>query len=389
VAPDYFFVPQDRSLSVEYGEFPSLKEIFPVSSIGIVTARDALTIHFTEEELRKTVDEFVALDVEGARERFHLGADAQDWHVALAQDDVRRYLKGAAQPERVLYRPFDSRLTYYTGNSRGFHCRPRREVMQHMLNGGNLGMIVTRVTKDDWDCLATNSIMGHKALAAYDINYLCPLYIYGAPDGASNGDLFADRRPNLSRTFLDLLARRLGLAQVPGYGLPEDISPEDIFRYIYAIFHAQGFRKRYVDLLKRDFPRVPLTSDLKLFRALAEKGRELVALHLLEDEDAPQINQFVTKFRKTGTNVVEMVEYDACTQHVTINEKQYFEDVPPETWDFHIGGYKVCEKWLKDRKGRKLSYDDIQHWQRVVVALTETRRLMEEIDALIPAWPLR
>jgi predicted helicase len=389
VSPDYFFVPQDRSLSEEYSEFSSLKEVFPVNSIGIVTARDALTIHFTHDELQKTVEEFVGLDVEEARVRFGLGKDASDWSVERAQKDIGKMLKVSSTATELLYRPFDTRFTYYTGKSGGFHCRPRQEVMRHMLKGGNLGMIVTRVTKDDWDCLTTDSIMGHKALAAYDINYLCPLYIYGAPDGAANGHLFVDRRPNLSRAFLDLLARRLGLAQVPGYGLPEEISPEDIFHYIYAIFHAKGFRERYADFLKRDFPRVPLTSDIKLFRALAGKGRELVALHLLNEKEAPQIDRFVTKFRRTGTNVVEKVEYDPGTRHVHINDKQYFEDVPAEAWGFYIGGYQVCEKWLRDRKGRKLSYDDTQHWQRVVVALTETRRLMEEIDALIPAWPLR
>jgi hypothetical protein len=122
---------------------------------------------------------------------------------------------------------------------------------------------------------------------------------------------------------------------------------------------------------------------------LAGKGRELVALHLLDEKDAPSLNQFITKYRKAGTNLVEKVEYDPATRRVKINEEQYFEDVPPEAWNFHVGGYQVCEKWLKDRKGRALSYDDLQHWQRVVVALKETQRLMDEIDALIPVWPLR
>jgi predicted helicase len=389
VSPDYFFVPQDRSLSAEYGEFSSLKEIFPVNSIGIVTARDTLTIHLTGEDLRRAVDEFVGLDVEDARARFDLGKDVQDWSIARAQKDIGAYLKGSPCAAGILYRPFDIRFTYYTGSSRGFHCRPRREVMQHMLNGGNLGMIVTRATKDDWDCLVTDSIMGHKSLAAYDINYLCPLFIYGAPNGTANRDLFVDRRPNLSRAFLGRLATELGLAQEHEHGLPEGITPENIFHYIYSVFHAPGFRNRYADFLKRDFPRVPLTADLTLFRALSGKGRELVALHLLNEKEAPQIDQFVTKFRKPGRNLVEKVEYDPATRLAHINDEQYFEDVPQEAWNFHIGGYKVCEKWLKDRKGRELSYDDTQHWQRIVVALTETRRLMEEIDVLIPAWPLR
>lgn len=207
-------------------------------------------------------------------------------------------------------------------------------------------------------------------------------------DGA-NRDLFAGRRPNLSRAFLDLLAEKLHLSQEPEFGLPEGISPEDIFHYIYAVFYAPGYRARYAEFLKQDFPRVPLTSDLMLFRALAANGRELVALHLLNVADAPQIDRFTTQFRKAGTNRVDKVKYGAGKQRVWINDDQYFEGVPAETWNFHIGGYQVCEKWLKDRKGRTLSYDDLQHWQRIVVALGETQRLMREIDVLIPSWPLR
>jgi len=216
-----------------------------------------------------------------------------------------------------------------------------------------------------------------------------PLYLYEGLASTAQDDLFAGRRPNLARTFLDAVAEKLRLPQEPEFGLPEGVSPEDIFHYIYAIFHAPGYRARYAEFLKRDFPRVPLTADLALFRALAAKGRELIALHLLKEADAPQLNQFATQFPKPGTDMVDKVKYEADKQRVWINDEQYFEGVPAETWNFHIGGYRVCEKWLKDRKGRALSYDDLQHWQRIVVALAETRRLMEEIDALIPAWPLQ
>jgi predicted helicase len=167
------------------------------------------------------------------------------------------------------------------------------------------------------------------------------------------------------------------------------LTPEDIFHYIYAIFHAAGFRDRFADVFKRDLPRVPITADLKLFRELAAKGRELIALHLLNEKESPRIDQFITRYPIPGTNVVEKVECDSATRCVKINDKQYFEGVPTDAYEFRVGGYQVCEKWLKDRKGRTLSYGDLQHWQLVVVALAETQRLMEEIDELIPAWPLR
>jgi len=159
--------------------------------------------------------------------------------------------------------------------------------------------------------------------------------------------------------------------------------------YIYALLHSPGYRSRYIEFLKQDFPRIPLTADLDLFRALAAKGRELVALHLLRTEDAPQLNTKITGFPITGTDEVTRVRYVPEKQRVEINDDQYFSGVPVETWEFTVGGYQVCEKWLKDRKGRVLSNDDIEHWQRVVVALGETRRLMAEIDALIPEWPMQ
>jgi len=212
-----------------------------------------------------------------------------------------------------------------------------------------------------------------------------------------------------------------------GAALPQSkgvFTPEDVFDYIYAIFHSPTYRKRYAEFLKIDFPRVPLTSDKKLFWKLVALGRELVALHLLE---SPKVNDLVTKYPKKGSDTVEKVTYvepgtsvipsersesrnlsgkkaerpldsargdrkgtggDKSEGRVYINDEQYFEGVKPEWFEFHIGGYQVLQKWLKDRKGRKLSNDDITHYQRVVVAIKETIRLMSEIDKAILKWPV-
>jgi hypothetical protein len=167
----------------------------------------------------------------------------------------------------------------------------------------------------------------------------------------------------------------------------EVLTPEDIFNYAYAVFHSPTYRSRYAEFLKIDFPRLPLTSSKALFESLAEKGAELVSLHLME---SPLLNTLTTKYPVTGDHQVGKVSYDEKTQRVYINKTQYFEGVPPEVWNFHIGGYQVCEKWLKDRQKakRKLSIDDITHYQKIVVALKETIRLMAEIDELIPGWPI-
>lgn len=162
-------------------------------------------------------------------------------------------------------------------------------------------------------------------------------------------------------------------------------TPDDTFNYAYAVFHSPTYRTRYAEFLKIDFPRLPLTSDKELFRDLAEMGAELVSLHLME---SPVLNTLITKYPVAGSNEVEKPHYDEKDRRVYINKTQYFEGVPPEVWEFHIGGYQVCEKWLKDRKGRKLSYDELTHYQKVVVSLKETIRLMDEIDNLIPGWPM-
>ncbi len=158
---------------------------------------------------------------------------------------------------------------------------------------------------------------------------------------------------------------------------------------MYAVFHSPAYRKRYAEFLKTDFPRLPLTSNRALFTALVEKGAELVALHLCE---SPKLDDLITTFPEKGSNVVERVNYVDVIERVCINGVQYFQGVPPDVWEFHIGGYQVLEKWLKDRKGRALTFDDLQHYQRVVVALKETIRLMTEIDTVIHAhggWPLQ
>lgn len=173
--------------------------------------------------------------------------------------------------------------------------------------------------------------------------------------------------------------------------LSSTFGPEDIFNYIYAVFHSPTYRQRYAEFLKIDFPRVPMTSSPQLFRRLCILGEELVALHLLE---SPYLSQLITRYPVVGDNIVEkgfpkFVAYEeGAPGYVYINESQYFEGVPKEVWEFHVGGYRVCEKWLKDRRGRQLSFDDLMHYQKVVVALKETIRLMAEIDKAIPGWPI-
>jgi predicted helicase len=221
-----------------------------------------------------------------------------------------------------------------------------------------------------------------------------------------------NRTPNLSPTFIADLEARLGrrFNPIQRDAAGDEFGPEDVFHYIYAILHSPTYRQRYAEFLKIDFPRVPLTADAALFRAAGALGRELAALHLLE---SPDVNQFITRYPVPGDNRVEKgypkftIETEFGEQEfalrnsvsiagrvqrsgrVHINPTQYFDGVPQDGWEFYVGGYQVLDKWLKDRRGRQLSYDDLTHYQRVVVALQRTMELMAAIDAAIPAWPVQ
>jgi predicted helicase len=253
---------------------------------------------------------------------------------------------------------------------------------------------------------ASKHIMEAKCGESTTQSCIFPLYLYPAnEEEGQQKQLFEIsswppgqdvRVPNLNPEFVTNLENKLGLQFVTeGNGdWQTTFGPEDIFHYAYAVFHSPTYRQRYAEFLKIDFPRLPLTSDRGLFKDLAEKGEKLVALHLMQ---APALDQLITKFDVPGSNQVERVRYaephrdgqgGQVPGRAYINQTQYFEGIEPKVWEFQIGGYQVLNKWLKDRKGRKLSFDDIIHYQKIVVALKETMRLMQEIDALIPSWPI-
>ncbi|AKS22501.1 MAG: DNA methyltransferase/helicase [Leptospirillum sp. Group II 'C75'] len=394
-APSYQFVPQDESLRKEYEKGWKITDIMPINSVGIVTARDELTIWNTPEAVWETVSDFVSRSPEDAREKYDLGPDARDWKVELAQKDLKKSGQSKDKIQQILYRPFDIRYTYYTGHSRGFQCMPRQEVMEHMLLGKNLGLVTTRSIEigRGWEhVFCTSSLIQHHTVSLKEVNYLFPLYLF---ETSSKNTIFSGsqkdpetpiRRSNLSTEFLEDLSGKLGMAFISEEkrDLKKSFGPEDVFYYVYAILHSPEYRSRYAGFLKIDFPRIPLTSDRELFVSLCRLGQELVSLHLLE-KDLP----ISTTFPIPGENIVESVRYEPENNgQVWINATQYFEGVSPEVWNFHIGGYQVCQKWLKDRKGRVLGYQDLIHYQKIVAALSKTISLQKQIDEAIGKWPI-
>ena len=381
------------SLANEYERGWKITDIMSTNTSGVVTARDKFVLDFDNNALLNRVADLRsnALSDEEIRAKYFVGkgavqyaaGDSRSWKLPEVRQKVRSDEGWRDRVVPCLHRPFDVRPLYYVPWMVDW---PRPEVMHHMLLGPNISLITTRQNKGDYGAYVTEHIGTHKTVDAYDINYYFPLYLYptydNLLDSAEEG-----RKPNLSSTFVQELSEKLNLQFVPdGTGdLQETLGPEDIFHYIYAVLHSPTYRERYAEFLKRDFPRLQLTSDPALFTALGAKGAELVELHLLKSS---AVDNLVTRFPEGGDNIMERVRYDEASRRVYINKAQYFEGVSPGVWQFRIGGYQVLDKWLKDRKGRMLSFEDTMHYQRMVVALSETRRVMREVDELIPTWPL-
>ena len=388
-APFYLFTIQDVDLRSEFAGFTSLISAMPLNAVGIVTGRDSLAIDQSFDELRKRITVFCDPGRSDSEIRQLFGIrDAGGYALGKRRKAVLGHpAESFIKP--LTHRPFDFRWIAY---SRGFLTSDQRNVMRHLLAGRNLALVTARSNKsnsmDHFYC-STNVT---ETKCGESTTQSCIFPLFTIPDDVLA--LEAGPRPNFSAEFLKSLGQSLELSLNDTTGLPSSLTPEDIFHYAYAVFHSPGYRSRYAEFLKIDFPRLPLTGNLELFRALARLGGELTALHLLE---SPNLAQPITAFIGSSKEVTK-VGYSSNTVWInasgtrgnTTAGTSGFRGVPEAVWNFHIGGYQVCEKWLKDRKGRTLTDEDIAHYHKIVVALTETIRLMTEIDEVIDqhgGWP--
>lgn len=387
-SPDHLFTPQDDTLHDEFYSGFDLPSIFPVNSVGIVTARDRLTLHWTEAEVWGTVEKFARLDEPDARREFALPKDARDWKVTLAQADVRESGPSKTRIKPILCKPFDLRYTYYTGRSRGFQCMPRPEVMNHLVEHENLALVAPKriETQHDWaHALVTNVIVEHCALSAKTIDYVFPLYLYPQNEkprltkthkaALLSADGVVSRTANIGSKFAHQLSSGLSLRFVEdGRGdLVKSLGPQDVMAYVYAILNSPAYQKRYNRFLRMGFPRVPLTRNLSLFRDLVKLGTDLIDLHahVTEVDEGAQVT-----FPIAGSNLVEKGfpmyvaagsapnEGGAPTRagRVYINNgdpsrelgQQYFDGISNDCWMFRVGAYQPVQKWLAERRKRVL-----------------------------------
>jgi len=255
-----------------------------------------------------------------------------------------------------------------------------------MLAGKNIALCISRGVEigSGWEHIFCSKLMiQHHTVSLKEVNYLLPLYLYHKEFDLVNST------SNINPKFIEDLSGKVGLNFTPDRkgDLETTMGPEDVFAYAYGVFHSPTYRQRYLEFLKGDFPRLPLTGNKALFAALVGLGAELASLHLME---SPRLENFITRFPVSGSQVVEGLRYEDTMGRVYINSEQYFEGISPDVWAFTIGGYQVCHKWLKDRKGRTLTFEDLHRYQKITVALAETIRIMGEIDTAIEAhggWP--
>ena len=407
--PFTLWTQQETELTEEYQKSPKITDIFSVNSSGLNSLHDDLVIHFDRHWLENMMADATnaKMSNDEFREKYQV-VDSRDWK--LAKFRTKAIAKGMKKYKdtltKCLYRPFDERWIVLDDDFVGY---ARWETTEHFLNPKSLGLATSRQSLTTISCLAGKvPFAQHKIVDPYNRSYIFPLYLYPGNRANSARNLMLEgfggmgnedkRRHNISENFTNQLQKLLGMKFVPdGTGdLHKTFGPEDVFYYMYAVFHSPAYRSRYAQFLKIDFPRLPLTGSVELFHQLCALGKELVTLHLLEHPlltapdglPSPQDAGLVNPAR-----AIVAKGYPKYTDgKVYVNETDYFAGVPADVWEFHIGGYQVCEKWLKDRRGRALSEEDIDHYHKIIAALGETIHLMKEVDEVIDVhggWPLK
>jgi predicted helicase len=377
--PNYFFVVKDFSQESNYTKGFKLDEAFNHLVSGFQTKRDKITIKMTKNELKNVKQTFSDFEIDEIRKKLELPEDGRDWTIEWAKKDLAN---NNPQTTKVMYRPFDDRFTFYTGKSKGFVAYPRAELFSHLNKSENISLITCRqLSTFDFQHLFASrfvSDMCNISSQTKETGYIFPLYIYHQKNCQQTISQSSERLHNLKTEIVKQIASKLGLTFAnEKEAINDTFAPIDILDYIYAVLHSPTYREKYKELLKIDFPRVPYPKDKETFWQLVNLGSQIRQIHLLE---SPTVEKYITQYPIDGDNIVTKPKYQ--DGKVYINDTQYFNSVPQTAWEFYIGGYQPAQKWLKDRKDRKLEFDDILHYQKIIVALTETDRLMKEINKI-------
>ncbi|MBU4268124.1 MAG: N-6 DNA methylase [Acidobacteria bacterium] len=378
---NFLFKKIDDTLLNEYNKYLNPVDLFQINVMGFQTHRDNFSIDFEMTEIRKRANDLRNQDItnEELYNKYSI-SDNRDWKLSKARAEIQSDKNWDNKIIHCGYRPFDNRPCYFSYVMMDY---PRKELIQNVLDKENLILGIGRqgmaVGDIEW-CLTTISKYPVDAnmFRRGGVN-LFPLYLYPETNGQQNIEQTIVRTSNLNSEIVQKIAENLGLNFTNEKETTEgSFAPIDILDYIYAALHSPTYRKKYKEFLKTDFPRVPYPENADTFWKLVKLGGEIRQIHLLE---SPAVNKLITTYPVNGNNKVAKIMFESGK--VWINDSQYFDKVPQIAWEFYIGGYQPSQKWLKDRKSRELNFEDILHYQKIIVALTETDRIMKEIDKVV------
>ena len=383
----WYFLKQSNTEEIEYyNRWLRINDIFPVNSVGVVTARDDFAVSFNKEALEGRIRQFRNLKFDTAflKSAYNLKSSGT-WDLDKARQELSKDENYDEYYKSILYRPFDTRFIYYCES---IIERMRYDVMQHMFKQ-NIGIITVRKAPPGSLCnyfFISENMISNGAIRSdnQSIDTFFPLYLYetekakkkaavstmmlfepAAEYGKSKG-----KKANIAPQVFEQLTK--AYSKTP--------TPEKILQYCYAVLYSNVYRKKYAEFLKIDFPRIPFTKNFELFQELATLGEELTELHLLKHK---ALNKPVVKYFGKGTDdTIAKPRYDEEREYVFINDTKWFENVTPEVWNYQIGGYKVLEHYLKDRKGRQM--DDAGHFCLMGTSIAKTIELQKDIDKLFP-----
>lgn len=381
IAPNYFFVPKDFGVQKKYDEGFSIPSLFTINNTGMVSKRDKLAFKMKKNEIIDIVNDIYNLSNKEILLKYPLSSwTSRDGKVEYVKDSVLKTGLAIENFVEVSYRLFDNRWTYLNTKSKGFIAWPVYDVMKHFIPQDNLGLCLCKQFKTGDQYLhtfITNKIIESSFVSnrTSEITSVFPLYCYPdlTPQATFEND--AARKPNLDEKIMNQFAQGLALTYTHEKTTAKNtFAPVDVLDYIYAVLHSHKYRETYKAFLKIDFPKVPYPTDIQEFWRLVGLGGTLRELHLLT---AATLQNVVQDFPVSGANRVETIAYK--DGKVWINATQYFNDVPLTAWEFYIGGYQPAQKWLKDRKGLRLSGNDCDHYRKIIIALSQTAELMQQI----------
>jgi len=373
--PYYFFVPKDFESEEIYKQGFKIDNLFQVNNSGVSTDRDSLFLDNSSNKLTERIRILLSGEY-GSKFKDEFNVKDSSGYPLL-----KRISKKEFSSEFIVdyhYRPFDIKKIYF---DKTIISRPAKDISNHF-NKENIYLIVPRQVNKEFHHIFSSRLICDSNITSsarlFGAGKLFPLYIYPEPSGQQSIEQKNERTPNLNPNVIAQIAEKIGLTFTNEKETTENtFAPIDILDYIYAVLHSPTYREKYKEFLKIDFPRVPYPEDKETFWQLVELGGQIRQIHLLE---SPIVNNYITRYPVNGSNTVEKIRFEEGK--VFINDEQYFDQVPEIAWNFYIGGYQPAQKWLKDRKGRHLAFEDIMHYQKIIVALTETDRLMKEIDGV-------